>query len=72
MKAEDTVLSNGKLLGLFGTPDFTERQGREAQAEITFKAGIREVVEWIEEHKMHLNHNHRQWKAKLKEWGIEK
>ncbi len=41
---EDTFLSNGKLLEMFGTPDFTERQGREAQAEISFKAGQEDVL----------------------------
>jgi len=40
MEAKDTVLSNGRLLEIFGTPDFTERQGREAQAEVSFKAGM--------------------------------
>ena len=49
MKAEDTVLSNGALLEKFGTPHFTERQGREAQAEISFKAGYNQALkehEW--------------------------
>ena len=61
MEAKDTVLSNGKLLEIFGTPNFTERQGREKQAEITApiffeegrKAGRREVVEWVSQHFSH-------------------
>uniref|UniRef100_A0A6M3JG63 Uncharacterized protein n=1 Tax=viral metagenome TaxID=1070528 RepID=A0A6M3JG63_9ZZZZ len=64
MKAKDTVLSNGKLLVMLGTPNFTEMEGREKQAEITWdiaykagyeegrlygkQAGLKEVVEWIE------------------------
>lgn len=46
MKAKDTVLSNGKLLVMLGTPNFTEMEGREKQAEITwdiaYKAGYEE------------------------------
>ena len=43
----DTFLSNGKLLEMFGKPDFTERQGREAQAEISFLAGRRDVLDLL-------------------------
>ena len=46
MEAIDTVLSNGKLLEIFGTPDFTEREGREKQAEIT-ESLLKE--QWIRE-----------------------
>jgi hypothetical protein len=49
------------------------------QAEISFKAGIREVVEWVNGHLVdgaifadpslwYLNKNH--WQAQLKEWRI--
>ena len=51
------------------------------QAKISFKAGIREVVEWTEEHKGHpqgstLSPDYSlylgyEWRAKLKEWGID-
>lgn len=45
---------------------------RLAQAEISFKAGIREVVEWITEtsSKTHLSVYGTRWQAKLKEWGL--
>ena len=48
-KWEDTFLSNGKLLEMFGTPDFTERQGKEAQAQISFGAGRESRKKEIEE-----------------------
>jgi hypothetical protein len=47
-----------------------------SQAEISFKAGIREVVEWVEKYKsettgyIHISFG-QEWQAKLKEWGIE-
>ena len=70
MKAEDTIMSNGALLEKFGTPDFTERQGREVQAEITwdkaFKAGMKEVVECIRKYGVGYALSPKQ----LKEWGI--
>ena len=34
------------------------------------KAGMGEVVRWIEKHEMHLNHNYRDWKAFKKERGL--
>lgn len=38
------------------------------------KAGIREVVEWIESQRVNkgINDRRQEWQAKLKEWGIEK
>ena len=48
MKAEDTVLK--ELVydsGLVIKFSITDREIAEAQAEISFKAGIKEVVEWI-------------------------
>jgi len=41
-----------------------------AQAEISFKAGIKEVVGYIGDYTKPFP-NQREWKAKLKEWGIE-
>ena len=45
----------------------------QAQAEISFGAGIREVVEWIEQysHASMRDIFGDDWRAKLKEWGIE-
>ena len=50
MEAKDTVLSNGSLLKMFGTTEFTEREGREKQAEVPFEAGKRAGVREIVEH----------------------
>ena len=35
------------------------------------KAGIQEVVEWIQNHGGGLDGFHTEWQAKLKEWGLE-
>ena len=52
-----------------------------AQAEVSFKAGIREVVEWIEyeygqdvtePYTYIIQHGYKRWTDKLREWGIEK
>jgi hypothetical protein len=47
----------------------------EEQAEISFKAGIKEVVDWIWFNPQLTKHqnwqNYPEWQAKLKEWGIE-
>jgi len=48
-------------------------EGREAQAEISFKAGIKEVVEWIRQINPYggvLIICEEGWQAKLKEWNI--
>ena len=48
----------------------------QVQAEITFKAGIREVVEWMNEHHLYEQTKSGYYiptfmlQAKLKEWGI--
>ncbi len=46
----------------------------ETVKEISFKAGIKEVVEWVNTHKLYAGNisiPKRIWQAKLKEWGIE-
>lgn len=43
-----------------------------AHAEISFRAGIREVVEWLINDSYDTTiHFGEDWQAKLKEWGIE-
>jgi len=90
MEAKDTVMSNEQIAETKReayhhksrlSPAAFEMFGRDqciaqAQAEISFKAGIREVVEWIKGHTLykgdytfHIDVD--QWQAKLKEWGIE-
>lgn len=60
-------------------------EGARNQAEISFKAGIKEVVEWIREHgnqeasytgDLHMTRSWIElsigaWEAKLKEWGVD-
>ena len=83
MEAKDTVMSDEQI-----TPylSLTDRVGSVvvqqddaflAQAEISFKAGIREVVEWIQKfekqnpaHYSHIQVEKYEWQAKLKEWGL--
>ena len=81
MEAKDTVIdiSENKYDGL-GADTLVE-----LQAEISFKAGIKEVVEWInqEEHLLYVPEGDEEpidhgillrpskWQAKLKEWGVK-
>lgn len=65
----------------FGIEDIIEND-RELQAEISYKAGIREVVEWLRKHMTFMEWEYEdskgiwycpiddnEWQAKLKEWG---
>jgi len=92
MEAKDTVMTEDiinlahicLISGSYqGTPQRLEALGflvAERQAEISFKAGIKEVVEWLEANCDHTyEYAYGQWtftvkdfNAKLKEWGIEK
>ena len=90
MKAEDTAMSDEDLMDIAwriypdktNTPFITQerRAVAKAQAEISYKAGIKEVVDWINENNsimvvkddgatMFLYVGN-EWQAKLKEWGI--
>ena len=81
MKAEDTVIPVEERIKM-GVWHGREKQAQ-AQAEVSFKAGIQEVVEWVK-----TNHGYiglclpnsflswiqidpAKWQAKLKEWGIK-
>lgn len=71
MEAEDTVMSSNDRHCCTTTRDMCERQ-----AEISFKAGIREVVEWVNAQDYELFrtgyvNKPEVWQAKLKEWGID-
>ena len=48
-----------------------EKAIAQAQAEISFKAGIKEVVEWLVDNDFVDELPWDTWSAKLKEWGIE-
>lgn len=80
MKAKDTVMKYGVMEDLCKEPDGSNNlfythdlHIAEAQAEISFKAGIREVVEWINENGglFCASYQKGKWQAKLKEWGIK-
>ena len=80
MKWEDTVMDDIAIQSLEGrcnlpSTDY-DRQVVRTQAEISFKAGIKEVVEWIDSQwKNYPVSNfviaHEAWHYKLKEWGID-
>ena len=88
MKAKDTVMKASELIsiqrvqeaaGTYDNPRLPLALAvAKAQAEITWdiahKAGIREVVEWIENRSILANRgtaHGQEWQAKLKEWGIK-
>jgi len=86
MEAKDTVMTRRQQVECSHNPvgELRERDMCEAQAEISFKAGIREVVEWVEENMLVVvrdnlgktqidvvigkAHESEEWQAKLKEW----
>ena len=80
MQAKDTVMTHKQRVECSHNPnlELRERDMCHAQAEISFKAGIREVVEWLGRAgycPVFLNVNifsveSVKLQAKLKEWGI--
>lgn len=82
MKASDTVMSQEEINAMDWTGDVGHLCSAvaKAQAEISFKAGIKEVVDFIEgESEIHNVHEAGclclciyllAWKAKLKDWGL--
>lgn len=83
MKAENTVMSDEQLTRETFYTDIpaSVRFAVQAQAEISFKAGIREVTKWLNSHsslqqgvdeKGRLSWLVRdEWQAKLKEWEVD-
>lgn len=85
MEAKGTVVHADGCATNLGVIGATCNCGAELQAEISFKAGIREVVEWILAHSQlercgpdvmayfidYLAIDYPDWQAKLKEWGIK-
>ena len=83
MKAEDTVMSFMRIEEIDAknaTSNFTDALfdvARE-QAQISFRAGIREVIEWGREtcpHYIGMTYCYKRvcdtcWQSKLKEWGV--
>ncbi len=78
MEAKDTVKAYGELkthLADIGIYEPLEQDLRMAQAEISFKAGIKEVVEWVaysdEGGKNRaITFPLKDWQAQVKDWGL--
>lgn len=71
MEAKDTVMGRKQLWGYVDVDHMVS-----AQAEISFKAGIEEVVEWINLNRIGgynicIKVGFEEWQAKLKEWEME-
>lgn len=92
MEAKDTVLNIEAIQALLAGQIIDSnylyedinrlcKQVAQAQAEISFPAGIKEVVEWIKQYSLvdptdptlykSFRMEWEDWQAKLKEWGIE-
>ena len=82
MKAEDTVMSQEQLEQVeWGHTEGLRLRRSQAQAKISFEAGIREVVEWIKRHSSIKQDSDEagylswfvrdEFLAKLKEWEID-
>jgi len=76
MNWEDTVLDAKSQRRLWDEMEYYGiaaglNEVAEAQAEASFKAGIREVVEWLKDNNAWPDHILDEWKAFLKEKGIE-
>ena len=96
MEAKDTVMSNevireaialGENVDAYcGAITGGDKGIAEAQAEISFKAGIKKVVEWVKANanlergdrdvglcfEDYLHFDYKAWQSQLKEWGIDK
>jgi len=75
MEAKDTVMSDEQIWAIDDTIDLHKDDGKDwwierhhlkAQAEISYKAGMKEVVEWINTHWWD-RANYPEWQAFLKE-----
>ena len=76
MEAKDTLLDNEQLdqiycLADLGIDRLAHISIAKAQAEVSFKAGEKQVVEWVNSHIDMSASDILDWQTKLKEWGIE-
>ena len=73
MEAKDTVMSEEQLssVSLDGCAEGNEwRAALKVQAEISFKAGMKEVVDFVKAHTCNLE-DWTGWQEQLEEWGLE-
>ena len=66
-EAKGTVMTEDELVSL---PRYDRDTVLLAQAEISFKAGMRVVAKWIEDTFFKRVISEEEWQAKLKEWGL--
>lgn len=69
MKAEDTMFFMGNpqiMPGIYHPQQELLRQ----QAEISFKAGIQEVEEWVEKHYWKRVTTREEWESQKRVWGL--
>jgi hypothetical protein len=75
MNYKDTIMTKQQIEDMARKEAMMPHVVAEAQAEISFKAGMEKVIDFIEsqicsEGCIMLDMNENQWKAKVKEWGI--
>ena len=75
-KWEDTVMTSGELADICNSVDHFEQgllavKVSNAQAEISFKAGIREVVEFVDNNFWKRAVSYEEWQAVKQRWGID-
>jgi len=69
MNAKDTILS--PELYPQNYMDMSQKDVLKLQAEISFKAGIKEVVNWLDNRTSYEENIPTELEEKKKEWGIE-
>ena len=65
MEAKDTMFDVKE----YGTGKTIPMNAQEAIS-LSFKAGIKEVVDWVIANALYIHPDNKYWQAKLKEWGI--
>ena len=74
MEAKDSMMSDKELEELLGEDFSTAYSGHIAEyrkiAEISFKAGIKTVVDWVEEHTHNIG-DWTGWQEQKEDWDID-
>ena len=81
MEAKDTAYTERDIVGLRALAELDIHNGKEVlfnmdvakwQAEISFKAGMQKIVDWIKEQPyLEMELGIEKWQAKLREWGVK-